>query len=276
MVRQTPIRTRTTDPATRVVHEPATLEAQLHTIEGRLAQLKAQVRQAQQLAGLGTVAATIAHEVSNLLTPIRSYVETALQEDDHELQKKALTVTLKNVRILVAMCDRVLEISSAKPAAREMCAVRTAVNDAADALCRDLSKDGIRFRVHLDDPLTAYVDPFQLQQVLFNLFLNARKAMSSSHSGRLIVSGRREGERVVLMVKDTGEGIAPKLLPHIFEPLQSSKTAERPERSRCAGLGLALCRDLIEENGGTISVVSEPGVGTTFTIVLPANELSSA
>ena len=78
--------------------------------------------------------------------------------------------------------------------------------------------------------------------------------------------------RVVITVKDTGEGIAPDVLPYVFDPLQSSKKSREDGRHRCSGLGLALCRDLIQENDGTLEVASESGEGATFTITLPIDQ----
>ena len=174
--------------------------------------------------------------------------------------------------MLAAMCERVLELGAVKPPVRQAVSVRTAAADAVDSLCRDLSKDGIRLSLKADPSITVWADSLQLQQVLFNLFLNARNAMAPRHGGRLTVSASRRPGRVILEVADTGPGIPPDLLAHVFDPLQTSKPIDRNGRQRCAGLGLALCRDLIEENDGTISVTSAPGMGTTFTITLPAVE----
>ncbi len=248
------------------------IEAHIGKLEDQLGLLRAQVRQAQQLAGLGTVAATIAHEVNNLLTPILSYAQTALREEDQGLQRKALTVTVKNVRMLVAMTERVLDISAARPSSRREVSVRAAAQDAVDSLCRDLAKDGIQLVMKVGESVTVWADPLQLQQVLFNLFLNARSAMASSHNGRLSIEAERAGDEVVIQVKDTGKGIPADILPYVFDPLQTSKPGNGNGLQRCAGLGLTLCRDLTEENGGSIRVTSESGKGTTFTIRLPATE----
>jgi signal transduction histidine kinase len=137
-------------------------------------------------------------------------------------------------------------------------------------LCRDLAKDGIRFSIDVDEALTVWADSLQVRQVLFNLFLNAREAMAKSHSGRLTVSAARQEEQVIIEVRNTGEPIPPDLLPHIFDLFRTSKPVTRQGRRRCGGLGLALCRDLVEENNGTIGVTSGPDMATTFTIVLPA------
>src|SRR3990172_4739055 len=109
MAKAPPTRTRPGDSAVSPVEDRfAQLSAQFDL-------LKAQVRQAQQLANLGTAAAMLAHEVKNMLTPIRAYAEYALTADDHELMRKALTVTTKNGRLLIAMSSRILEITAAKP-----------------------------------------------------------------------------------------------------------------------------------------------------------------
>ncbi len=244
--------------------------ARVTELQAEFKLLKAQVRQAQQLAGLGTAAALIAHEVNNLLTPMFAYAKAALEANDPDLQRKALEVTVKNSETLVAMSQRVLELGAAKPAKRETVRVRSAVDDGLEGLCRDPAKDGIRFICEVDDSITVWADPLQLTQVFFNLFLNAREAMAPSHSGRLKVTATQRAKQVVIEVNNSGAPIPPDLLPRLFEPFQTSKPVTRNGRPRCGGLGLALCRDLVEENGGTIGVTSDSEHGTTFTLALPA------
>lgn len=264
--------TRLPNDASATIDVGNAVASQLADLEGQLDQLRAQVRQAQQLASLGTASAMMAHEVSNLLTPIRCYVQSALDSDDPTLHKKALEVTMKNVRLLINMSERLLTISAAKPRDQQLVGVRGVVQDAIDSLCRDLDKDGIRLQLRVEESLKAWVDPLQLQQVLFNLFLNSRDAMAESHDGRLTVSAECRGDRVTIRVEDTGPGIPKDRLPYVFDSLQTSKPLHTKGPQRCAGLGLALSRDLVDENGGTITVESEEGVGTTFTITLPASE----
>jgi C4-dicarboxylate-specific signal transduction histidine kinase len=172
--------------------------------------------------------------------------------------------------MLTQMSGRILEIGAARSAERETVALRPVVNDAYASLCRDLAKDGIRFTAEVDDMITVHADALQLQQVLFNLFLNAREAMAKDRNGRLSVSAVCQGQYVILVVRNTGPAIPADLLEHIFEPFSTSKPSERNGRQRCGGLGLALCKDLVEENEGTIHVTSDASTGTTFTITLPA------
>jgi two-component system sensor histidine kinase HydH len=104
------------------------------------------------------------------------------------------------------------------------------------------------------------VDAGALKQVLLNLFINAQQAMDTG--GELMIRTARRGRHAVIQVNDTGRGIAPERLPTLFRPYQSSRSAGM-------GLGLATAKKIIEAHKGAISVHSEPGKGTSFTIELP-------
>lgn len=265
------------------------IEVQVANLAAQLEILRSQVRQAQQLASLGTAAAMMAHEVNNLLTPILAYADSALQSDDIAFAKKALTVTARNARMLISMSGRMLELGAAKPQQREKADVRQAVVDGLASMCRDLEKDGITVAMNIEEGLCALADPLQLRQILFNLFLNAQEAMSAGHSGRLVVSAGKSpnlargahsngndptaaNDLVLIEVRNTGPAIPAEMLPNIFEPFQSSKPAVRNGKVRCSGLGLALVRDLVQENNGTIEVTSNAQSGTTFRICLPGTD----
>ena len=255
--------------------EAPAISRQFARLEAQFETLKAQVRQAQQLSALGAVAPMIAHEVNNLLTPVLGYAEAAVTSDDPSLMKKALTVATKNVRILIRMSERLLSIGAARTSNRGAVTLREVADEAHASLCRDLSKDGIQFVNKIDPDLRVRADALQVQQVLFNLLLNAREAMLGAHNGLIRISARRDGNRTVLEVHNTGEPIPADLLPHVFDALRSSKPVERNGRARCGGLGLALCRDLIEENEGAIRVTSAAETGTTFVIDLPSDHQQS-
>ncbi|MCO6438083.1 MAG: HAMP domain-containing histidine kinase [Phycisphaerae bacterium] len=250
----------------------ATVDVETHIarLEEQLGVLKAQVRQAQQLAGLGTAAAMIAHEVSNLLSPVIAYAQYTIANFDEDLARKALERTLSNGRILMRMMERFHEVGSAKVGKAETFSVRDVADRAVESLCRPPSKDGITLSIEVDPSLTAWADPLQIQQVLFNLLHNARRAMNGTHNGRITISAQPEGNVIAIAVRDTGPGIDPEILPHLFDMFASTKSSKSGSEARCTGLGLALCRDLIEENGGTIEVESGARRGATFTLRLPA------
>lgn len=267
---------RTDASSRRRTADALSVETQFDKLQSQLERLQLQVRQAQQVEVMGQATATIAHEVSGLLTPILGYAKKALADDDVALMRKALARTVTNAEMLVAMSNRLLGLTSAKPTQRQPTPLRPIVDEALASLCRDLSKDGIGIRIEIPDGLAAQVDALQLQQVLFNLFLNAREAMSAAHSGRLVINAESTGRETVLRIRNSGPPIPSDVLPHVFEPFQSTKPAERNGRAKCGGLGLALCRDLVHENDGTISVESELESGTTFTITLPSASTGDA
>ncbi len=270
MIKSTPVRTR----ASRAEKLANPLEDRLVLLQEQFAQLKAQVRQAQQLSTLGTAAATMAHEFNNLLTPVLAYADYAVTTDDMELHKKALRRTAKNVRVLIAMSERILRLGSAKTAKIETVNVGDVVKEAMESLCRDPRKDGVTVQLAVPESLTAQCDPLQLHQVLFNLLLNAGEAMAKHHGGYLKVTAHRTDDTVVLELQNTGDPIPADVLPAIFETFSTSKPVVRDGKERAGGLGLALCRDLMQENHGTISVASSQEDGTTFTLTLPTTRES--
>jgi signal transduction histidine kinase len=110
-------------------------------------------------------------------------------------------------------------------------------------------------------PVVAELDPGQLQQVLYNLLFNALDAQPTG--GRIAVSVAGEDDRVVLRVEDEGPGLPARVRDRLFEPFVSTKDAGM-------GLGLSICRRIVESHGGEIAAADRPGGGTVFTVRLPA------
>ena len=110
------------------------------------------------------------------------------------------------------------------------------------------------------EPLVCRVDADMLKQVVLNLFINAQQAMSNG--GELMIRTDRRDQDAVIQISDTGHGIAPERLPQIFDAYRSS-------RPRGSGMGLPTAKKIIDAHKGTITVNSEPGKGTSFTIRLP-------
>jgi signal transduction histidine kinase len=116
------------------------------------------------------------------------------------------------------------------------------------------------------NPDGAKGDEYELQQAFVNLLLNALEAMTEKGKLTVTTSALPEGisglRRLQVVIQDTGEGILPEHMSHLFEPFFTTKAAG-------TGLGLAITRRIIQEHGGSISVESRPGQGTTFTVLLP-------
>ncbi len=246
------------------------LERQLEGLGDRLVLLQRQVEQLQRLASLGTVCAMVAHEFNNTLTPIISYCQYALQREDGEMMRTAVDKTLKNAGRLSLLCRRVLGMAADDQMGPTDTAILPLVTDAVECLGRDLEKDNITLTVEVAEDLKVRVTPGSLQQVLFNLIINARQAMAD-RSGSLRVSARPTGDdRVVIEVADSGPGIRPEHLDDIFEPFFTTRQHEERSDRRGIGLGLHICRQLMTEQEGAITVSSKPGEGATFTLTLPA------
>jgi two-component system NtrC family sensor kinase len=160
------------------------------------------------------------------------------------------------------------------------------VNAVFDCLCRDFTKDQITVEILVSADLQVYASPVQLQQAIMNLVLNAREAMLP-HGGRLTISAQAENDGTLIKISDTGCGIEQSEISRVFDTFFTTKhkriseQSAGGEQSRTAssefgrtgtGLGLALCKKVIDAHGGTITVDSHPGKGTTFTIILPKKQ----
>jgi C4-dicarboxylate-specific signal transduction histidine kinase len=183
--------------------------------------------------------------------------------------RKALSKTLDRAGVMRNMSDRLIGMAKQSDTAVKAVCVASVVQAALECLGRDPAKDNITVNVQIDPDLKVRANEGGLTQVLFNLVINARQAMLSRGRGRLTIDAAPTPDgKVEISVRDTGCGIAPENLSRIFEPFFSTKTdAAQPDR-RGLGLGLSICKDIIEELGGRMSVKSEVNVGTTFTIQL--------
>lgn len=237
-----------------------------------------QVLHMEKMASLGKLSATVAHELNNPLSGLLTYarlVERGLERQ--ELPDAVRQELGEYLRMMVAESTRCggivknLLLFSRRDGGSEMAPVDVdEVIDRSLALVRhhlEISDVALRREPFAGDPVLR-ADPGQLEQALVALFVNAVEAMSGAGSGRddAELSVRAEGDlrSVRIHVGDTGVGIHPEVLPHIFEPFYSTKHAESG-----VGLGLAVVYGIVQRHGGTIEVDSEPGCGTTFHLNLP-------
>lgn len=250
----------------------AQLQIYLDHLESTLKELHDQLRAAQKLASVGTMAAMLAHEYNNLATPALCYAQHAVDKNDPELMRQALDMVSRRLRAIGSLSQRVLDFAADRSSALEPVHLRAVVDDALTTLGRDLAKDRITVRILIDAALTARANYNQLEQVLFNLIVNARQAMLPGR-GTLTIDAEPTGDRqVTLCVRDTGPGISAENLPHVFTPFfTTKKDADQPDK-RGIGLGLPVCRNIIESFHGTITADAVEGEGTTITITLNITE----
>jgi len=254
----------TTRPAEQLI------EKELDRLSEQVETLRKQLRETQRLAALGTMAAMVAHEFNNLMTPVISYAQYALDKDDQALLRRAVEKALQQGKRASQMCDRILGLASQQHLGPGPVELRPLIEETIGSLGRDLSKDNIQLRVDVPEGLRAKANAGELQQVLFNLILNARQAMLGKPGTLTIRAERIDEETLAIRVKDTGCGIKPEDRERIFEPFFSTRKRSERMDQRGIGLGLAVCKDIVEEHGGRIEVESAPGQGATFTVTLPA------
>ena len=235
-----------------------------------LRKLKAQIVQSQKLADLGQIAAGIVHELNNPLTSIIAYSDYL---EAKGIREGADASDIERLRRISEAAERIRVfardlVAYARPSNEAFGAVAiNAVIDKALVFCEHvLAGSGIeverRFSPHVPD---IWGLPGQLTQVFVNLVTNACHAMSPG-GGRLVLTTQAMDGGVRVLVEDTGHGIEKEHLPRIFDPFFTTKS-----EGRGTGLGLAIVHDIVLAHGGTITVESEPGVGTRFVLELPTN-----
>lgn len=231
----------------------------------------ARVRQerAQRLQTMGTVCAAMAHDINNYLQVLHFDAEAMslyLQASPPDLQQAAATIDSFNdtVHSAAAVCSRVLAYGRGDKAAHTNAAL---VLRHCQTLLGRLTRTHAQVTIRMTAPETAIWVPLgavQLEQLVLNLALNACQAISgpgSVHIDADVVDD--PSQRFRLRVSDTGEGIPPEILPHVFEPYFSTK------RNNGTGLGLAIVHGMVKAVGGDVHVSSTPGSGSLFTVLLP-------
>ena len=232
--------------------------------------LKSQLAQHQHLANMGTVSCMIAHEINNLLTPLRNYAAVALENpDDKDFVEKALQKTVRNCERASKIMESMLAVANGQTQEKKNARLLALVEEIFTCLCRDFAKDGITVETRIPKDLTVWGVPVQIQQVLMNLILNARDAMLP-RGGILTIKATEKTDAVEIEVTDTGEGIELTDLKNIFDSFFTTKTNKNTSSEYSgAGLGLAFCKKIIEEHEGLISVESKPTKGSKFKMTLP-------
>jgi two-component system, NtrC family, sensor kinase len=234
------------------------------------------VARAEKLAAIGRLAAGVVHEINNPLATISACAEAlesrlqegAFSEGDTSRALDDLREYLGLIRSEAFRCKSItnglLDFSRARTSEHALLDIAGIVNSAARLLAHQQRDHRIEFRIQTPDDLPPLNgDAGQLQQAIIALATNAVDAMPEG--GILTISARQQGSDVLVEVGDTGVGIAPENLTKIFEPFFTTK-----EVGQGTGLGLAVCYGILTEHGGNLDVQSTPGVGTTFTITLPA------
>jgi C4-dicarboxylate-specific signal transduction histidine kinase len=220
--------------------------------------------QTQRLASLGFMLASVCHEVSNPLAAVSSMLQILQSKRGitPETLEKGLASIAANVARVATITKKLGDYSRVGGEATAPLPIDDAV-EAAAALLRDSpSGQGVRVDYSGAAGVTVLTRPGELEQVVFNVLLNAAQAMRGE--GRIEAKAAREGEHIVLSIRDSGPGIPPEHLDKVFEPFFTTK-----DPGEGTGLGLAISYEIVHEHGGAIYAANDPRGGARFEIVLP-------
>lgn len=236
----------------------------------KLREMEEDLKRADRLAALGTLAAGMAHEIRNPLASISGSIEILREEMDGAVQQQQLMdIILREVGRLNSLIADFLLFARPTPPGKELIHLTGIVEEILAVFSHSPDcRPGIRLVTKFQDDLSMLGDAQQVKQVFWNLFINAAEAMANG--GELRVELRRrppaeisgEPKQGEIHVSDTGSGIRDTDLSRIFDPFFTTK-------EKGTGLGLAIVHKIIENYGGKITVRSQLGKGTTFTIYLP-------
>lgn len=255
-LRPTPVRRGSQNPIEEVTRSAS-------AVLSRLKRTEQEALRAEQLAWVGQMAAGIAHEVRNPLMTIKLLVQTIAESSAAEgIQPKQMHVLEEEIVRLEQIISTFLDYARPPRLERKLVEIGPLVGQVVDSVRNraDLQKVAIELQVPTQ-PIVAEIDGNQLRQVIYNLLFNALDAQASG--GHLIVRIKADhGKALVLEVEDDGVGLPQQLGETIFEPFVSTKPSG-------LGLGLSICRRIVEGHGGTLRAASRDKGGSIFTLRVP-------
>ena len=237
------------------------------TDEQRLAE---QLLQQEKLVAVGQLVSGVAHELNNPLAGVMAFAQLLLASPVPlgEEPRRAVETIHREAKRAAKIVSSLLTFARQQPAERAAAQLNDIVTDTLELRRYALRTAGVEVTLDLDSALPAtWADPFQLQQVVLNLLVNAEQALADIAADRQIrIRTAREsgGSQVVLAISDNGPGIALEQLDRIFNPFFTTKPV-----GQGTGLGLSISDGIIHEHGGRIRVDSAPGSGATFIVEIP-------
>ena len=249
-----------------VAVDNANLYSELADFTEALERSQAQLVQAEKMAAIGRLAASIAHEINNPLQAIHNSLHLSLHEslgDDKRLQY--LSMAQAEVQRLIEIVQRMLDFYRPSRGGVVPTDVNSVVENVLALAHKRLQHGGVRVYTHMipDLPCVPMVSD-QITQVFLNIIINAIEALPSGGDLRLETMLSEDGEWVLASFHDTGSGMSPDQIANLFEPFHTTKPTG-------TGLGLAISYGIVERHDGVIEVSSQPGQGTVFTVKLPVH-----
>jgi len=246
-------------------------ELALRESEQRHREVELELAHANRVSAIGQLSLSIAHEVSQPITSTAVSAESALRWLSAEppnlaKAKEGLERIAKDVKRAQAIVDRIRSFIKKAPPRRDALAVNEAILEVVALTRHEAAKSRVSIETHLTEGMPPVQgDRVQLQQVVLNLIINAVEAMSGSNEGArqlLINTDKADQKEICIVVQDSGPGIPPESIDRVFAPFYTTK-------SLGLGLGLSICRSIIEAHGGRLWATAAEPRGAVFAFTLP-------
>ncbi len=250
-----------------VAVDNANVYSELADFAGELERSQAQLIQAEKMAAIGRLAASVAHEINNPLQAIHNSLHLSLHERlGEDKRKEYLGMAQTEVQRLIEIVQRMLDFYRPSRGGVMLSDVNGVMENVLALAHKRLQHGNIRARTDLDPdlPLVPMVSD-QITQVGLNIVINAVDAMPLGGILRLETALSQDGEWVLVRFHDSGLGMSSEQIANLFEPFYTTK-------SDGTGLGLAISYRIVERHGGEIEVLSQPGEGSTFVLRLPVHQ----
>ncbi|MGL6225660.1 MAG: sensor histidine kinase [Thermoguttaceae bacterium] len=247
-------------------------ESEVIRLTRQVQQLEERLSQAQRLTALGELLGTTAHEFNNILTTIINYAQLGMRHKDVPTREKAFEKILGASQRAAKITKTILGSARNRKKEFEPIALSELCDDVLLLLEREMTKYKVVIEKNYAEVPEILGDANQLQQVLLNLLINARQAMPDGGKLQMKLRYDQKTETVDLMIRDYGCGIPQEKLPLIFDSFYSTKSGPDSSGKGGCGLGLSLCKQVIEGHKGKIRVESSLGKGTAFTLKFPVRE----
>jgi signal transduction histidine kinase len=238
------------------------------TVEKKFEQ---QIIQSERLAAMGQMIGGFAHELNNPLTAILGMSDLLKEGETNEARNRQLSILHQQARRATEIVQNLMYFSRPPAPGKSQVDLNELVERTLHLHAYSLRKNNITVDFLKEQNLPPVMgDPHQLMQVFLNLVLNAEQAIREARDkGTLRIRLDKTDKNVSVIFQDDGPGIAPDILPNIFDPFYTTK---RPGRG--TGLGLSICKAVLKEHNGNIEASSAPGGGAVFTVTLPITPLA--
>jgi len=228
--------------------------------------MEERLAQADKLASIGELSSGIAHEINNPLGVILGYTQLLLRDEDENSERRKDLITIeKQVRSCKSIVEDLLSFARKSETKKEAVRIDGLIDDVFKFIRQHSRSEGIQMERKFDRSIPLLMlDEKKVKQVLINLIMNAIYAIDTKGSIRVATELDRESDRIFIRIADDGCGIEKKIFKKIFDPFFTTKST-----GEGTGLGLSVSYGIIKDHGGDIIVDSEPGKGSTFTIIMP-------